>query len=90
MYACDTVYFNVHYSTIAACEGSRFRRDRRASWRHMQLHVRMVRRFVMPKTIPAHEVTRSTHVFSSFFTSALKSSTSCQQSSGRLSFSRRH
>ena len=36
------------------------------------------------------DVTLSTHVFSNFFTSALKFSTSCQQSSGRRSCSRRH
>src|SRR6478735_11935010 len=37
-----------------------------------------------------YETTFSTQLFSSFLTSALKFSTSCQQSSGRRSCSRRH
>lgn len=37
-----------------------------------------------------HEITRSTHPFSSLLTSSLNACTSFQQSSGRRSFSRRH
>lgn len=41
-------------------------------------------------SLSLYETTFSTQLFSSFLTSALKFSTSCQQSSGRRSCSRRH